>query len=128
MGGTVEGTAEAGVEAHTGIGAMKSVLTGAIVEGMMMMIWMITMRVEVGGAEPQVQAIIAEGEAGAQIVAGEKEEVLLGMGVKRGVLESSSGTGKKKILKDLMQIIMITKGRMVKMVIHNKVDMLTDIH
>lgn len=135
MGGTVEDTAEA--EVPTGIKAMKSVLTGAIVGSMM--IGIITMRVGVGDTEAQVLAIV-RGEAGAQVVGG--KEVLLGMEVKRGVLGLSSGIGKRSrliLLKMPIQKFLIAKMKTMRMVmhkmgisimaslLHNKVDMHTDI-
>lgn len=137
MGGTTEDTAEAEAGVPTGIKAMKSVLTGAIVGSMM--IGISTTRVGVGGTEAQVLAI-GRGEAGAQVV--EEREVLLGMEVKRGVLGLSSGIGKRSrltLLKMPMQKSLITKVKTMRRVmhkmristmaniLHNEMDMHTDI-
>lgn len=80
--GIGEGIAEAGAEALIGIAAMKTALTGVIVESMMKGI--IIMRVGAGGTE--VQALTTGGVGAGVLVAGETE-VQLGMAAKRGVQE-----------------------------------------
>lgn len=82
MEGIEEGIAEAGAEVLIGIAAMKSALTGVIVESMMRGI--IIMRVGAGGIE--VQALNTGGVGAGVLVAGETE-VQLGMAVKKGVQE-----------------------------------------
>lgn len=83
MGGTGEGTveAEAEVEVLTGIVAMKSALTGVIVESMMIEI--IIMRAGVGGI---LQVLDIGGVGAGALVAG-GIEVQLGIVVKRGAQE-----------------------------------------
>lgn len=82
MEGIGGGIAEAGAEALIGIIALKSALTGVIVESMMKGI--IIMRVGAGGTEVQVLAI---GGVGAGVPVAGETEVQLGMAVKRDVQE-----------------------------------------
>lgn len=110
--GIGQGTAEAGAEALIGIAAMKTALTGVIVESMMKET--IIMRVGAGGTE--VQALTTGGVGVGVPVAGETE-VQLGMAAKRGAQELSSGTGKKNrqnLITGLMQTV-TTKMKAMRM-------------
>lgn len=115
MEGIGEGTAEAEVEVHTGIVAMKSGLTGVIVENMMIEI--IIMRVGAGG----ILQVLAIREVGAGALVAGGIEVQLGIVVKRDVQELSSGTGKRKrrnFLTGPMQILLIITMKATRLDMH----------
>lgn len=144
MGGTDEGTVAVAVEAPTGIVAMKSALTEAMVQEESMMKGTVIMKVRAGGIGVKALAI-SENEAEVGALGEGGTTVRLGKAVRRDVPKLSSGTGKGNninsktilvrltIMEIMMEVIMDMCRMEISMMttsssgVHYKKDIITDL-